>query len=1040
MKKPLAKIIGVMMSLFVATGVAVAINSKGAVPVNATETTTTYTFISKSWEATSGGNAANWTSGSDGSGFSNNGIQVTTTSTGANGTSPKSFTNVSKIILTYNTNKSKGAGTASVKIGSNSETSKAWAYSGSADGTSANFTLQYDYNTTQSGAVKITLNTTTNSIYLVSCAITTSSGGGSGSSSSSGSSEDSSSSVAPATYTVTYNENGATSGSVPTDSNEYNSGASVTVLGNTGELAKTGYVWGGWNTAVNGSGTSYASGDSFNISENTTLYARWFSNHANDNEVIVTAPYLNLNSTGITSAATLTATDGMQYMAAPNGASTSVKATSLSGKATNNFNSDSPILMGKEGAYLYNKDPFQKSIARIEVYINQGASASAAIAINFGNSAACTTSYTDDSQLLNPDNAVYTFDSNVANAKYFRIQVTAAANVQIQAKVKFVIPATSVGVSPTSVTLAPSATQQLTTTVLPANTTDSLSYLSSDDDVATVSDEGLITAVAEGTATITATSGSCSATCAVTVENSPVITPDDSSIEGFTGDSEAIGFTYGYLNGSLSVSVKDSNVEAAIQNDNGTNRAEVLISFVNAGSSEVYLKDGSTTLTTIEVSITASAVTITGMPSTKLLRNGGTLNLSSLITINAVGVCSNSVTWSTSAGGIASVTPSGVVTGVSDGDAVITVTPNDYPAGAVSCTVTVAKVVFAMFGTDDSNGSSVTTDEAVKNIDGYVIESNFKFSSLANCYASANKSMKFGSGSSKGSITVGLADGKVGGKSAYITRIVVSAKTYNTDSTTINIAGESKALTDEFVDYSVDFGGYNTRTVTIEASGSENQRFRISNIYLYYEINVKETIRSNSDTLASLAYNYTQTGPNAYTFSKTSIRFGGFMDKALWDRLDNESSIEGFGVLVSTPGYLGSDSFEEWYEFFDGEIVGEHTQKDVIDEIIDGDNIKGFYTEISGVVEHPAEATDDQKAYMGVDVDDDYYVWTFRKNIAEADLTSSYVGVAFIVIDGDIVFLQQTEASASDLAQDLIDNTDCTALSYDGSLGYLAGL
>ena len=133
----------------------------------------TYKFTNKTWTATLGANGptANWSSGKDGAGFSNSGIQVTAKASGANGTSPISFENISKIVLTYNTNKSSGAGTAEVKIGDNTATSKNWKYS-TGDGTSAKYTLTYDYETPQSGNVKITLKTTTNSIYLVSCTIT----------------------------------------------------------------------------------------------------------------------------------------------------------------------------------------------------------------------------------------------------------------------------------------------------------------------------------------------------------------------------------------------------------------------------------------------------------------------------------------------------------------------------------------------------------------------------------------------------------------------------------------------------------------------------------------------------------------------------------------------------------------------------------------------------------------------------------------------------------------------------------------------------
>ncbi len=77
-------------------------------------------------------------------------------------------------------------------------------------------------------------------------------------------------------YTVTYNGNTNTGGSVPVDGNTYNITNTVTVLGNTGSLVKTGYTFAGWNTAANGSGTGYTSGDTFAMgSSNVTLYAQW---------------------------------------------------------------------------------------------------------------------------------------------------------------------------------------------------------------------------------------------------------------------------------------------------------------------------------------------------------------------------------------------------------------------------------------------------------------------------------------------------------------------------------------------------------------------------------------------------------------------------------------------------------------------------------------------------------------------------------------------------------------------------------------------
>ena len=82
------------------------------------------------------------------------------------------------------------------------------------------------------------------------------------------------------TYTVTYNGNGNTGGTVPVDPNSpYASGATVTVLGNTGNLVRTGYGFAGWNTAADGSGTSYTAGSHFTMpAANLILYARWTLN------------------------------------------------------------------------------------------------------------------------------------------------------------------------------------------------------------------------------------------------------------------------------------------------------------------------------------------------------------------------------------------------------------------------------------------------------------------------------------------------------------------------------------------------------------------------------------------------------------------------------------------------------------------------------------------------------------------------------------------------------------------------------------------
>jgi uncharacterized repeat protein (TIGR02543 family) len=80
----------------------------------------------------------------------------------------------------------------------------------------------------------------------------------------------------PSTYTVTYSGNGSTAGTVPVDTGTYLQGATVTLLGNAGSLAKTGSTFTGWNTLADGSGYSYTAGQTCTMgTANLTFYAHW---------------------------------------------------------------------------------------------------------------------------------------------------------------------------------------------------------------------------------------------------------------------------------------------------------------------------------------------------------------------------------------------------------------------------------------------------------------------------------------------------------------------------------------------------------------------------------------------------------------------------------------------------------------------------------------------------------------------------------------------------------------------------------------------
>jgi uncharacterized repeat protein (TIGR02543 family) len=85
------------------------------------------------------------------------------------------------------------------------------------------------------------------------------------------------------TYTVAYNANNATGGSVPS-SHSHTIGGSNDIATNSGSLVRTGYTFMGWNTKADGTGDNYAAGAT-NVGDLTTtpsttvtLYAKWQGN------------------------------------------------------------------------------------------------------------------------------------------------------------------------------------------------------------------------------------------------------------------------------------------------------------------------------------------------------------------------------------------------------------------------------------------------------------------------------------------------------------------------------------------------------------------------------------------------------------------------------------------------------------------------------------------------------------------------------------------------------------------------------------------
>ncbi len=191
--------------------------------------------------------------------------------------------------------------------------------------------------------------------------------------------------------------------------------------------------------------------------------------------------------------------------------------------------------------------------------------------------------------------------------------------------------------------------------------------------------------------------------------------------------------------------------------------------------------------------------------------------------------------------------------------------------------------------------------------------------------------------------------------------------------------------------------------------------------YAIWEYTPKGNIENNVTTRSSLAYHYSKDNGGNFTFTNLYVRFGGIVTKTMWDALDNESTIIGYGELISTADYLGANQLKSYYATANSNPNIEIRSYKVT---ADPESYPALYN---------------NSDYQGVT--DNYYVWNYRMSVDEANFTDVYASVAFIITEDDgVVFMNEVRKSVKNLAQDLIDGPNYDEDSLDGSLKHLADL
>lgn len=255
---------------------------------------------------------------------------------------------------------------------------------------------------------------------------------------------------------------------------------------------------------------------------------------------------------------------------------------------------------------------------------------------------------------------------------------------------------TTVTVSPPSASITVGGTSTLQAIVKDQNgnvmTGQSIAWTTDKPSVATVNASGVVTAVAAGSATISAATSGKSGSASITVTAAPAVVttvtvtpPSASVVAGATVSLQAVvKDQYGIVMTGQNVTWATDKPAVATVSSSG------VVTGVAAGSATITAsssgKSGSASITVTAPTPVVTTVTVT--PPSTSVEAGSTTTLQAVVKDqNGNVMTGQAVTWTTDKPSIATVSSSGVVTGVAAGSATITATSSGK-FGTSSITVT----------------------------------------------------------------------------------------------------------------------------------------------------------------------------------------------------------------------------------------------------------------------------------------------------------------------------------------------------------------
>jgi uncharacterized protein YjdB len=428
----------------------------------------------------------------------------------------------------------------------------------------------------------------------------------------------------------------------------------------------------------------------------------------------------------------------------------------------------------------------------------------------------------------------------------------------------------SLAVTPANPTLAKNTTQQFTATGTfsdgSTQVLSSVTWSSSTTSVATITSGGLLTAVAAGSSTIQAVSGSVSGSTGLTVTaptlTSIAVTPASPSVT--KGASEQFTAT-GTYSDKTTQNITGSVTWVSLTTGVATISNAGLAKGVGTGMSTIQATSGSVTGSTV---LTVTAATLTSIAVTPANPN---IAISATQQFTATGtysdsstqVITNSVTWSSSKTSVATISGAGLATGVAGGSSTIQATSGSVSGSTIlmvnaaaptlsSVAVTPANPSIQNGTTQQFTATGTYSDNSTKNITSTVnwTSSSTSIATISNTAGSNGLATAVGSGST----TIQAALGGVNGS----TLLTVTAATTAT-LTVVVVSPQYPLITD----------ASSTQAFTATGHYSDGTKQDLTSSATWTSSNAGVATVSSSGTATSQSLGSTQ--PTGYTSIRATV-------------------------------------------------------------------------------------------------------------------------------------------------------------------------